>query len=64
MKEHDFLIVGAGLFGATFAYQAKQQGMRCLVIDRRTWRSGRTLTAVRLIYPGESHKLVARFRGG
>ena len=39
-------------------------GAPCLVIDRRTWRSGRTLTAVRLIYPGESHTLVARFRGG
>ena len=39
-------------------------GAPCLVIDRRTFRSGRTLTAVRLIYPGESHKLVARFRGG
>ena len=33
--EYDFLIVGAGLFGATYAYLAKQQGKRCLVIDRR-----------------------------
>ena len=39
-------------------------GAPCLVIDRRTFRSGRTLTAVRLLYPGESHKLVAQFRGG
>ena len=39
-------------------------GAPCLVIDRHTWRSARTLTAVRLIYPGESHKLVARFQGG
>ena len=39
-------------------------GAPCLVIDRRTFRSGKTLTAVRLLYPGESHKLVARFRGG
>lgn len=39
-------------------------GAPCLVIDRRTWRSGRTLTAVRLLYPGESHTLIARFRGG
>jgi GntR family transcriptional regulator, histidine utilization repressor len=38
-------------------------GAPCLVIDRRTWRSERTLTAVRLLYPGESHKLIARFRG-
>jgi GntR family histidine utilization transcriptional repressor len=39
-------------------------GAPCLVIDRHTWRSARPLTAVRLIYPGESHKLVARFKGG
>jgi len=39
-------------------------GAPCLVIDRHTWRSGRPLTAVRLIYPGDSHKLVARFKGG
>lgn len=39
-------------------------GAPCLVIDRHTWRGGRPLTAVRLIYPGETHKLVARFKGG
>jgi GntR family histidine utilization transcriptional repressor len=39
-------------------------GGPCLVIERHTWRSARTLTAVRLVYPGESHKLVARFKGG
>jgi GntR family histidine utilization transcriptional repressor len=39
-------------------------GAPCLVIDRHTWRSARTLTAVRLLYPGESHRLVARFKGG
>lgn len=32
---YDYLIVGAGLFGATFAYLAKKQGKRCLVIDKR-----------------------------
>lgn len=35
MKQYDYLIVGAGLFGATFAYLAKQDGKRCLVIDKR-----------------------------
>ena len=30
---YDYLIVGAGLFGATFAYRARQQGKKCLVID-------------------------------
>lgn len=34
-KEYDYLIVGAGLFGATFAWCAKQSGKRCLVIDKR-----------------------------
>jgi UDP-galactopyranose mutase len=32
---YDYLIVGAGLFGATFAYEADKIGKRCLVIDRR-----------------------------
>jgi len=40
MKEYDLLVVGAGLFGATFAHQAKKNGMRCLVIDRRNHTGG------------------------
>jgi UDP-galactopyranose mutase len=39
---YDYLIVGAGLYGATFAHQAKQAGKRCLVIDRRTHTGGNT----------------------
>ena len=35
MKGYDYLIVGAGLFGATFAYEAKKRGKKCLVIDKR-----------------------------
>ena len=35
LPEYDYLIVGAGLFGATFAHLAKKQGKRCLVIDKR-----------------------------
>lgn len=35
MKKYDFLIVGAGLYGATYAYRAKQMGKSCLVIDKR-----------------------------
>jgi GntR family histidine utilization transcriptional repressor len=38
-------------------------GAPCLVIERHTWRIAQPLTAVRLVYPGESHKLVARFKG-
>ncbi len=40
MKKYDYLIVGSGLFGATFAYMAKQRGKRCLVIDRRSHVGG------------------------
>lgn len=32
---YDFLIVGSGLYGATFAYLARQRGKRCLVIEKR-----------------------------
>lgn len=35
MRQYDFLIVGSGLFGATFAHLARRQGKRCLVIDKR-----------------------------
>ena len=35
MKQYDYLIVGSGLFGATFAYFARLEGKRCLVIDKR-----------------------------
>lgn len=40
MQHYDYLIVGAGLFGAVFAYKAKQQGKKCLVIDRRPHLGG------------------------
>ena len=37
---YDYLIVGSGLFGATFAYRAKQMGKKCLVIDKRPHLGG------------------------
>ena len=40
MDKYDFLIVGSGLFGATFAFKAKQLGKRCLVIDKRPHLGG------------------------
>ncbi len=40
MKEFDYLIVGSGLFGATFAHQATKAGKRCLVIDKRAHLGG------------------------
>ena len=37
---YDYLIVGSGLFGATFAFQAARQGKKCLVIDKRPHLGG------------------------
>ncbi len=37
---YDYLIVGAGLFGATFAHLATRRGKRCLVIDKRPHTGG------------------------
>ena len=39
-KAYDYLIVGAGLFGATFAYEARKKGKTSLVIDRRNHIGG------------------------
>ena len=40
MEHYDYLIVGSGLFGATFAHFAHRQGKRCLVIDKRSHLGG------------------------
>ena len=41
MENHyDYLIVGSGLFGATFAHLAHKQGKKCLVIDKRSHLGG------------------------
>lgn len=37
---YDYLIVGSGLFGATFAYKASKEGKKCLVIDKRPHTGG------------------------
>ena len=39
-KKYDYLIVGSGLFGATFAYKANQLGKKCFVIDKRSHLGG------------------------
>jgi UDP-galactopyranose mutase len=44
MKQYDFLIVGAGLFGAVFAEQAKKNNKKCLVIDKRSHIAGNCYT--------------------
>lgn len=38
--KYDYLIVGSGLFGATFAHKAHKAGKSCLVIDKRPWFGG------------------------
>ena len=40
MKAYDYLIVGAGLYGSTFAHQARQKVKSCLVIDKRPHLGG------------------------
>ena len=40
MAHFDYLIVGSGLFGATFAYRATRAGKKCLVIDKRAHLGG------------------------
>ena len=39
-REYDYLVVGSGLFGATFAYRATRAGKKCLVIDKRPHLGG------------------------
>ena len=41
---HDYLVVGAGLYGAVFAHEAKKKGYKVLVIDKRTHIGGNVYT--------------------
>ena len=43
--KYDYLIVGAGLFGAVFAHEAASKGKKCLVIDKRNNIAGNIYTA-------------------
>lgn len=40
MQKYNYLIVGSGLFGAIFAYEANKRGKKCLVIDKRNHSAG------------------------
>jgi UDP-galactopyranose mutase len=40
MNKYDFLIIGAGLYGSTFAYNANKHGYKCLVLDKRNHIGG------------------------
>lgn len=43
-RNYDFLIVGAGLYGAVFAHEAKKRGKKCLIIDKRDHIAGNIYT--------------------
>ena len=43
-KKYDYLVVGAGLFGAVFAHEMALAGKRCLVIDKRSHIGGNVYT--------------------
>ena len=57
--EHKIRAIAAD--AATAAALDIASGAACLTIERRTWRAERSVTFVRLIYPGDEHELVARF---
>ena len=40
MMKYDYLIVGSGLYGSVFAYEANKRGKKCLVIDKRNHVGG------------------------
>ena len=42
--KYDYLIVGTGLFGAIFAYEANKKGKKCLIIDKRSHIAGNIYT--------------------
>ena len=44
MKNYDYLVVGSGLFGSIFAYEANKRGKKCLVIDKRSHVGGNIYT--------------------
>ena len=44
MKQYDYLVVGAGLFGSVFAHEAKATGKKVLVVEKRAHIGGNTYT--------------------
>jgi len=54
--------ISAGNADAELAAELNiDQGAACLIIERRTWRNGEPITAVRLVHPGPLYDLTARF---
>ena len=44
MKQYDYLVVGAGLFGSVFAHEAKAAGKKVLVVEKRAHIGGNVYT--------------------
>ena len=44
MKKYDYVIVGAGLYGATVAYEMTKRGYKCLVLEKRNHIGGNIYT--------------------
>ena len=57
-NRYDYLIVGSGLFGATFAHLATKQGKKCLVIDKRPHLGGNVYCSPTLIPSPEGREAV------
>jgi GntR family histidine utilization transcriptional repressor len=57
----EHIISAAPAEAAIAARLAIKRGAACLVIERRTWLGGDTITFARLTYPGDRHRLTSRF---
>lgn len=60
--EAEHRIHAAGATAAEARSLAVGIGTPCLVVERRTWRGKTPITLVRLLYPGDAHRLVAHFK--
>ena len=61
MKKYDYLVVGAGLYGAVFANQAKAAGRKVLVVEKRPHIAGNIYTEEDLMVEGDPDKLARVF---
>jgi len=59
--EAEHVITAQAADAAMASLLAVEPGSPCLVVDRRTWRSGQLVTSVRMWYPGERFALTAKF---
>lgn len=62
--EAEHVISAAAAEPAVAARLGIAPGAACLVMERRTWQAGETITWARLTYPGETHSLTSRFSPG